>query len=64
MACRWVFFGVSLEMAAGECVCLLGRNGVGKTATFRSVMGLTPPREGRVVWTGRGASSPAASSRC
>jgi branched-chain amino acid transport system ATP-binding protein len=48
-----VLFGVSLEVAAGECVCLLGRNGVGKTTTIRSVMGLTPPRAGRVVWKGR-----------
>jgi branched-chain amino acid transport system ATP-binding protein len=32
----------------GECVCLLGRNGVGKTTTMRSVMGLTPPRSGHV----------------
>jgi len=48
-----VLFGVSLEVTAGECVCLLGRNGVGKTTTIRSVMGLTPPREGRVVWKGR-----------
>jgi branched-chain amino acid transport system ATP-binding protein len=48
-----VLFGVSLEVAVGECVCLLGRNGVGKTTTIRSVMGLTPPREGRVVWKGR-----------
>jgi branched-chain amino acid transport system ATP-binding protein len=48
-----VLFGVSLEVAAGECVCLLGRNGVGKTTTIRSIMGLTPPREGRVVWKGR-----------
>jgi branched-chain amino acid transport system ATP-binding protein len=48
-----VLFGVSLEIAAGECVCLLGRNGVGKTTTMRSVMGLTPPSSGRVVWKGR-----------
>jgi len=48
-----VLFGVSLEVAAGECVCLLGRNGVGKTTTMRSIMGLTPPREGRVMWKGR-----------
>jgi branched-chain amino acid transport system ATP-binding protein len=51
-----VLFGVSLEVAAGECVCLLGRNGVGKTTTIRSVMGLTPPREGRVMWKGRDVS--------
>jgi branched-chain amino acid transport system ATP-binding protein len=48
-----VLFGVSLEVAAGESVCLLGRNGVGKTTTMRSIMGLTPPRQGRVAWKGR-----------
>lgn len=47
-----VLFGVSLEVGAGECVCLLGRNGVGKTTTMRSIMGLTPPRQGRVRWRG------------
>jgi branched-chain amino acid transport system ATP-binding protein len=48
-----VLFGVSLHVAAGECVCLLGRNGVGKTTTMRSVMGLTSPRRGRITWKGR-----------
>ncbi len=48
-----VLFGVSLEVAAGECVSLLGRNGVGKTTTMRSIMGLTPPSRGRIVWRGR-----------
>jgi branched-chain amino acid transport system ATP-binding protein len=48
-----VLFGISLEIAAGESVCLLGRNGVGKTTTIRSVMGLTPPTSGRVLWQGR-----------
>lgn len=48
-----VLFGVSLEIAAGECVSLLGRNGVGKTTTMRSVMGLTPPSRGRILWQGR-----------
>jgi branched-chain amino acid transport system ATP-binding protein len=48
-----VLFGVSLEIEAGECVCLLGRNGVGKTTTMRSVMGLTPPSAGRILWQGR-----------
>ena len=43
-----VLFGISLKVNAGECVCLLGRNGVGKTTTMRSVMGLTPPSAGRV----------------
>jgi branched-chain amino acid transport system ATP-binding protein len=51
-----VLFGVSLEVAAGECVGLLGRNGVGKTTTMRSIMGLTPPRQGRVMWKGRDVS--------
>ncbi|HEX6080753.1 MAG TPA: ABC transporter ATP-binding protein [Methylomirabilota bacterium] len=47
-----VLFGVSLEVRRGECVCLLGRNGVGKTTTMRSIIGLTPPSRGRVVWKG------------
>ncbi len=47
-----VLFGISLEVSAGECVSLLGRNGVGKTTTMRSVMGLTPPSRGRVLWQG------------
>lgn len=48
-----VLFGVSLDVARGECVCLLGRNGVGKTTTMRSIMGLTPPTRGRVEWKGQ-----------
>ena len=47
-----VLFGVSIEVTAGECVCLLGRNGVGKSTTMRSIMGLTPPQQGRVLWKG------------
>jgi branched-chain amino acid transport system ATP-binding protein len=47
-----VLFGVSVEVAAGECVCLLGRNGVGKSTTMRSIIGLTPPQTGRVLWKG------------
>jgi len=46
-------FGVSLSVERGECVCLLGRNGVGKSTTMRSIMGLTPPAQGRVVWNGQ-----------
>jgi branched-chain amino acid transport system ATP-binding protein len=48
-----VLFGISLEVAKGECVCLMGRNGVGKTTTLRTIMGLTPPSAGRVVWKER-----------
>ena len=48
-----VLFGISLEVDAGECVCLLGRNGVGKTTTMRSVMGLTPPSAGHVDFKSR-----------
>jgi branched-chain amino acid transport system ATP-binding protein len=47
-----VLFGVSLDVEEGECVCLLGRNGVGKTTTMRSVMGLTPPSAGRILLRG------------
>ena len=48
-----VLFGVSLEVQAGECIALIGRNGVGKTTTMRSIIGLTPPLSGRVVWKGQ-----------
>jgi branched-chain amino acid transport system ATP-binding protein len=47
-----VLFGVSIKVHAGECVGLLGRNGVGKTTTMRSIMGLTPPQAGHVIWKG------------
>lgn len=47
-----VIHGISFEVEAGEIVCLLGRNGAGKTTTLRSVMGLTPPRTGRVLFKG------------
>jgi branched-chain amino acid transport system ATP-binding protein len=47
-----VLFGVSVEVMAGECVCLLGRNGVGKSTTMRSIMGLTPPQSGRILFKG------------
>jgi len=46
-------FGVSLTVNHGECVCLLGRNGVGKTTVMRSIMGLTPPAQGEVRWKGQ-----------
>ena len=48
-----VLQGVTLEVPAGHVVALLGRNGVGKTTTLRSIMGLTPPREGKVIFDGK-----------
>ncbi|UEM23528.1 ABC transporter ATP-binding protein [Skermanella mucosa] len=47
-----VLFGLSLEVGTGEVVTLLGRNGMGKTTTVRSVMGLTPPRAGTISFDG------------
>jgi branched-chain amino acid transport system ATP-binding protein len=48
-----VLHGVSLRVAPGEAVALLGRNGAGKTTAIRSIVGFTPPRAGRVVFEGR-----------
>ncbi len=42
--------GVSLEVKAGEIVVLLGRNGVGKTTTMKTIMGMQPPKSGRVIF--------------
>lgn len=47
-----ILFGVSLNVDEGECVALLGRNGVGKTTTLRSIMGLTAPKQGSVIYKG------------
>jgi branched-chain amino acid transport system ATP-binding protein len=47
-----VIHGISIDVEAGEVVCLLGRNGAGKTTTLRSIMGLTPPRSGRIEFMG------------
>jgi len=43
-----VLFGVDLQVGEGQMVALLGRNGMGKTTTIRSICGLTPPRRGSV----------------
>ncbi len=48
-----VLFGIDLAIGAGEMVTLLGRNGMGKTTTVRSLMGLTPPRAGTIRFRGR-----------
>ena len=47
-----ILFGVSLEVHQGEIVCLLGRNGAGKSTTMKSIMGLTPPRNGFIKFKG------------
>jgi branched-chain amino acid transport system ATP-binding protein len=48
-----VLQGISLSIDEGEVVSLLGRNGVGKTTTLRSIMGLTPPRRGNIRFQGQ-----------
>jgi branched-chain amino acid transport system ATP-binding protein len=48
-----ILHGVSVRVADGEAVALLGRNGAGKTTLIRSVAGFTPPRDGRVVFGGQ-----------
>jgi branched-chain amino acid transport system ATP-binding protein len=45
-------FGVDLEVGDGEVVALMGRNGMGKTTTIRSVCGMTPARAGRILFAG------------
>src|SRR5271154_4070816 len=48
-----VLFGMSLQVRSGEMVALMGRNGMGKTTTIRSIMGLTPARAGAIRFAGR-----------
>src|SRR5487761_1924708 len=48
-----VLFGMSLQVRAGEMVALMGRNGMGKTTTIRSIMGLTPARSGTIRFAGQ-----------
>src|SRR5262249_223843 len=48
-----VLFGISLDVKPGECVGLLGRNGMGKTTTMRSIMGVSPPADGQVRFKGQ-----------
>ena len=47
-----VLHGVSLRVGPGEAVALLGRNGAGKTTLIRSIMGFSPPRDGRILLEG------------
>jgi branched-chain amino acid transport system ATP-binding protein len=52
-----VLFGMSLAISAGEMVTLMGRNGMGKTTTVRSIMGLTPAMAGSIRFEGREIAS-------
>lgn len=45
--------GVNVRVPKGSIVALLGRNGAGKTTTLKSILGLTPPREGKVIYEGK-----------
>ena len=47
-----VLQGISLTVKAGSITCLLGSNGSGKTTLVRSILGLTPPRAGRILFNG------------
>jgi len=51
-----ILFDVALEVADGEVVALLGRNGAGKSTTFRSIVGLVAQRSGRIEFEGRDVS--------
>jgi branched-chain amino acid transport system ATP-binding protein len=48
----YILQGISLEINEGEAVALLGRNGAGKTTTLRSIIGVTPPRSGKIFFQG------------
>ncbi len=48
-----VLFGVSFAVESGQVVALVGRNGVGKTTIMRSIIGLTPPYQGQIIWRGQ-----------
>ena len=48
-----ILFSVSLKLARGEVAALMGRNGAGKSTTLKAIMGLIPPRAGRVRFAGR-----------
>src|SRR5258705_805600 len=48
-----VLFGLSLQVRSGEMVAVMGRNGMGKTTTIRSIMGLTPARAGMIRFGGQ-----------
>lgn len=48
-----VLHDVSIDVAPGKITCILGANGAGKSTLIRSILGLTPPRQGEIQWEGR-----------
>jgi branched-chain amino acid transport system ATP-binding protein len=48
-----ILFGVSFSIESGKVVCLLGRNGAGKSTTLKSIIGITPPRKGSIRFKGQ-----------
>jgi branched-chain amino acid transport system ATP-binding protein len=52
-----ILFDVALEVGEGEVVALLGRNGAGKSTTFRSIVGLVEQREGQIIFEGQDVSN-------
>ncbi|MFZ2651655.1 MAG: ABC transporter ATP-binding protein [Burkholderiaceae bacterium] len=67
--CAWygkaqILFDVTLDVGAGQCVAMMGRNGAGKSTTMKAVMGLVARRSGRVRFEGRDISQLAAHRIC
>lgn len=52
-----ILFDVSLKLSEGEVVGLLGRNGAGKSTTMRSIMGLSPPSQGSIIFKGKNVTA-------
>jgi len=48
-----VLHDVSIDVAPGKITCILGANGAGKSTLIRAILGLTPPRQGQILWNGR-----------
>ncbi len=48
-----ILFGITLDVKSGQVVGLIGRNGAGKSTTFKSIIGLVPPRKGTITYRGK-----------